>query len=180
MTAILALERARAVGVTFAVDGDWLLMEAPAKPPDEVLDLLRRHKPAIVALLRPAIVSGPSKYVMRSLDRIAKAPPRWDVPPDRWDEIVENVHRLAAVWDAQARRLGWRELDLYGLHPAAPKARYDARGLFVTVSPTDRIIAIADAAATIEKVNGSIVRYYRLTHDTDAVLAWDVSERKPS
>jgi hypothetical protein len=49
MSAVLALERARAVGVTLAVDGDHLLLEAPAKPPDEVLDLIRRHKPQTAA-----------------------------------------------------------------------------------------------------------------------------------
>jgi transposase len=57
----------------------------------------------------------------------------------------------------------------------APACRYDARGLFFMVSPTDRITALTDAAATIEKVSGNIVRYYRLNHDAGAVLAWDIT-----
>jgi hypothetical protein len=37
-----------------SLDGDDLLLEATAPPPPEILELLSRHKPAIVMLLRPA------------------------------------------------------------------------------------------------------------------------------
>jgi hypothetical protein len=48
-----ALKAARAAGVELRLDGDDLILEAPAPPPPEILDLLSRHKPGIVALLRP-------------------------------------------------------------------------------------------------------------------------------
>jgi hypothetical protein len=53
MSATEALRAARAVGIYLGVDGDDLVLEAPAAPPADVLDLLARHKPAVVALLRP-------------------------------------------------------------------------------------------------------------------------------
>src|SRR5690349_12253985 len=52
MTAVEALRAARSLGVCVGVDGDDLVLEAPAAPPDGVLDLLRQHKPSILALLR--------------------------------------------------------------------------------------------------------------------------------
>jgi hypothetical protein len=54
MTAALALKSARAVGIRVRVDGDNLELEAPAQPPQAVLDLLALHKADILRLLRPA------------------------------------------------------------------------------------------------------------------------------
>src|SRR4051794_3393553 len=52
MSAAEAIMAASAAGVSLEIDGDDLVLEAPAPPPDAVLDLLSRHKPGIVALLR--------------------------------------------------------------------------------------------------------------------------------
>jgi hypothetical protein len=48
-----ALKAARAAGVDLRLDGDDLVLEASAPPPLATLDLVSRHKPGIVALLRP-------------------------------------------------------------------------------------------------------------------------------
>jgi hypothetical protein len=53
MTAADALKVARTVGVELHLDGDDLVLEASAPPQAEILDLLLRHKPAIVLLLQP-------------------------------------------------------------------------------------------------------------------------------
>jgi hypothetical protein len=53
MSAAAAIVAARAAGVHLGIDGDDLVRDASAAPPDTVLDLLSRHKPGIVALLRP-------------------------------------------------------------------------------------------------------------------------------
>ncbi len=52
MSAVEALKQARSSGVRVGIDGDFLDLEASAPPPAEVLDLLARHKPDIVILLR--------------------------------------------------------------------------------------------------------------------------------
>ncbi len=54
MSAAEALKAARAIGITVKVDGDDLVLEAPAPPPTAVLDALSRHKSGVVALLRRA------------------------------------------------------------------------------------------------------------------------------
>ncbi|KAF0128000.1 MAG: hypothetical protein FD152_2411 [Xanthobacteraceae bacterium] len=53
MSTAEALKAARAAGVELCLDGDDLVLEASAPPPAAVLDLLSRHKPGIVVLLRP-------------------------------------------------------------------------------------------------------------------------------
>jgi hypothetical protein len=53
MSATGAIIAARAAGVHLGIDGDDLVLEASAPPPDAILDLLSRHKSGIVALLRP-------------------------------------------------------------------------------------------------------------------------------
>jgi hypothetical protein len=47
-----ALKAARVAGIELRLDGDDLVLEASAPPPAAVLDLLSRHKPGIVMLLR--------------------------------------------------------------------------------------------------------------------------------
>ncbi|MDP8994922.1 MAG: hypothetical protein M3N07_08095, partial [Pseudomonadota bacterium] len=54
MSAAEALRAAWTAGVTVGVEGDDLVLQAAAPPPPAVLDALSRHKPAILALLRPA------------------------------------------------------------------------------------------------------------------------------
>jgi hypothetical protein len=53
MSAAEALRAAHAAGVTVMFDGEGLLLEANAEPPQAVLDVLARHKLGILALLRP-------------------------------------------------------------------------------------------------------------------------------
>jgi hypothetical protein len=48
-----ALKTARAAGVDLHLDGDDLMLEASAPPPNAILELLSRHKPGIAMLLRP-------------------------------------------------------------------------------------------------------------------------------
>jgi hypothetical protein len=53
MSAAEALRIAHAAGVTVMLDGERLVLEANAEPPQGVLDVLSRNKLAILNLLRP-------------------------------------------------------------------------------------------------------------------------------
>ena len=55
MTVNEVLDRAREAGVRIEPHGDRLRLRAPEKPPDELLDLLREHKPAIIEYLSHGI-----------------------------------------------------------------------------------------------------------------------------
>lgn len=53
MNAVDAVRAARAAGLELEVDGDDLLLAASAPPSASILEMLSRHKAAVVALLRP-------------------------------------------------------------------------------------------------------------------------------
>jgi hypothetical protein len=55
MSAVRALNTARAVGIRLRVDGDDLELSADAPPPEAILDLLVNHKADILRLLRPSL-----------------------------------------------------------------------------------------------------------------------------
>jgi hypothetical protein len=52
VSAAFALESARAAGIRMAIDGDDLVLEAPAQPPEAVISLLAHHKVDILRQLR--------------------------------------------------------------------------------------------------------------------------------
>ena len=52
MNAAALINAAVAAGVTMKVDGARLVLSAPERPEDQLLEQLRREKPAIVAYLR--------------------------------------------------------------------------------------------------------------------------------
>jgi hypothetical protein len=52
MTAATAIASAIAAGITMEVDGERLVLSAPQRPDDRLLDELRREKPEIVEYLR--------------------------------------------------------------------------------------------------------------------------------
>jgi hypothetical protein len=53
MSAIAALEAARAAGVRLKVEGDDLVLEACEEPPSSLLELVSLNKVGIVTMLRP-------------------------------------------------------------------------------------------------------------------------------
>jgi hypothetical protein len=55
MNALHALSAARAAGVRIRLDGDELDLSAEQEPPDTLLELLHRHKPELLRLLRPSL-----------------------------------------------------------------------------------------------------------------------------
>jgi hypothetical protein len=82
MSAAKALHAARAAGITVAIDGEALLLEGAAEPPQAVLDGLARYKPAILDLLRRGQCG-------------------WS--PEQWRSFFDKRCRMAATSGRQPR-----------------------------------------------------------------------------
>ena len=83
MSAFRALDAARAAGIEVRLDGKDLVLSGASAPPTDVLDMLRRHKLSIVALLqRP-----PCRATL--LQPIQP----WD--PDDWRAFFDEQVRIA-------------------------------------------------------------------------------------
>jgi hypothetical protein len=171
-------------GTSVSVTGDRvrLIFDPRKPPPPELVQAAREHKKALRVVAGEAVPCSSTQpddlslppHVAAGLKRLLASPPLWGMPSERWRAIVGTARRVAAERGTQALRLGWRDIDLFGLHPVAG-ARYDCRGLAFSVEPADRITAISTDAAAIDKPTGARLTFYRRRDDTGAVMAWYIA-----
>jgi hypothetical protein len=83
MNAFRALDAARAAGIEVRLVGKDLDLSADSEPPPDVLDMLRRHKLPIVALLQRPLLPRPSLQPIQP----------WD--PDDWRSFYTEQVRIA-------------------------------------------------------------------------------------
>ena len=69
MSAFRTLDAARAAGIEVRLDGKDLVLSGASAPPPDVLDMLRRHKLSIVALLQRPLAPRPSLQPSQPWDR---------------------------------------------------------------------------------------------------------------
>jgi hypothetical protein len=92
------------------------------------------------------------------------------LPLDRL-RLVEDARRFLAEWGVKAARLDWTTEDVFGLHAAAPNARFDCMGL-VPLLHGRKVVSLAADRATIRTPSGGTLTYYRDRPHVDAVAAW--------
>jgi hypothetical protein len=114
--------------------------------------------------------SASPDYWIECLDSLSKSNAPDGFSPDRWRQLLDDGHAFLDQWGEQAVRLGWRAEDLFGVHPGAPAARYDAMGL-VPLMGGRRVIAMTADTALIGTRNG-ILTYRR--SGLNAVSLWEL------
>jgi len=85
--------------------------------------------------------------------------PDW-FSPDRWTALLSDAEIFLGRWGQTAHQLGWTALDLFGVHPIAPAARFDVMGLFPLLHG-GAVIALTEDAATIRRSSNAILTYRR-------------------
>jgi hypothetical protein len=88
-------------------------------------------------------------------------------------QFIDNARLFLDEWGDEAAALGWTMQDLFGVHPAAPDARYDAMGLLPLLRGR-RVTSITADRATIRTPSGGSLTYYRHRPHREAVAAWDL------
>jgi hypothetical protein len=91
------------------------------------------------------------------LDRSAPPP---GFTPRQWEQVVNGGGLFLDRWAAEAIRLGWTAEDVFGVHPAAPGARYDRMGL-VPLIGGGAVVCITTDRATIRQASGATSVYLR-------------------
>lgn len=95
---------------------------------------------------------------MMMLDRV-RAPA--GVLPGSWRRVCAAAVRLVEDDSAaHAAALGWKPVEFFGAHPAAPFSRYDSAGLVFFVEPGD-LVEIDDHGAIIKRKSGATIRWQR-------------------
>ena len=88
-----------------------------------------------------------------------------------WRELLQDGNRFFEQWGPQAAELGWTALDLFGVHPVAPAARYDCMGL-VPIIRGHVVVALDNVKASLQGRSGASLTYLRRPL-SGAVLLWD-------
>ena len=100
--------------------------------------------------------------------------PLGDFPSRRWDQLRRDVADfLASPWAAAAARLGWTELDLYGVDADRPYVRVDGFGLLPVLNG-GRIVALTADVASLETPGGARQSYRRQPDRPGRVPVWEV------
>jgi hypothetical protein len=90
MNAAEVIKEAAAAGVQIAIEGDGLSLEATAKPPKAIIELVAQHKPEIIDLLR-SDRGGPAEARVSWLDM---------------EVAVENEAGRHRIWRDELTRQG--------------------------------------------------------------------------
>ena len=81
------------------------------------------EKPRITRAVLLQVPDGvPEDWVQGVADLLVMPPhPAWT--EEAWKTLQEDALAFLRQWAAQAHRLGWEALDLFGVHPTAPVTR---------------------------------------------------------
>ena len=94
---------------------------------------------------------------------------------DAWKLLQEDTSRVLRQWAAQAHRLGWQDLDLFGAHPTKPTVRFDCMGL-VPLLRGRAALALTDDSAAIKTASGGSLTFRRHeSSPTESCLIWELA-----
>lgn len=96
---------------------------------------------------------------------------------NRWRQVIDDGGRFIDRWAAHAAALGWRTLDVFGVHAARPVERFDAIGLVWAIRGSG-VIDVTDMTATMETPTGARQTFYRRPgQHPEAVAIWTLEHR---
>jgi hypothetical protein len=78
-----------------------------------------------------------------------------------WRRAQAGALAFALEWSSRALEAGWRPNELFGLHPVAPSARYDCKGLAWVLNDRWCVVAIDKDLAAIRTGTGATLNYRR-------------------
>jgi hypothetical protein len=96
-----------------------------------------------------------------AFDAISLSPVPGDYDAARWTDALAGMEAFCAQWAGRARALGWQGEELFSLHPTAPAARHDKRGLALSLGGGARVESLDDRGADIRTTGGARQRFYR-------------------
>lgn len=116
-------------------------------------------------------LSLPADVPVYWVDLVAGMTLRADNPftADWLRHVVDDGSLFFELWGAEAARLGWTAMDLFGVHPAAPAARIDLLGM-VPLLCGGAVRNLTAGAALIARPTNSMLTYRRKDMTGAAVL----------
>jgi hypothetical protein len=112
-----------------------------------------------VQIARSVEGSVPAEWhaILAGLKR--RDPVDW-LSPERWHGLISDAEGFLSDWGSTAHLLGWTALDLFGVHPNAPAARFDVMGLILILNGA-AVLALTNHTATMRRVSGAVLTFRR-------------------
>jgi hypothetical protein len=79
---------------------------------------------------------------------------------EQWRGILFDAENFLTRWGSAAHLLGWTAIDLFGVHPVAPAARFDVMGLIPILNGAE-VLALTSQTATMRRVSSAVQTYRR-------------------
>ena len=118
----------------------------------------------------------PVTWVQGVADLLAMSrPAAW--PETEWRLLREDAFAFLRDRGAEAAGLGWDVLDLFGVHPTRPLARYDAMGLVVLLRGR-RIVELYHDRAVVEGQGGQRTSFTRHQAPPPRVAVWELDQSR--
>ncbi len=148
--------------------------QSPEKSLWEEPDIPDKSPPGTRIVLLAVPDGAPEGWVQGVGDLMVKSPhPAWT--DERWKTLQEDALRFIRKWAGQAHKLGWDALDLFGVHPTAPAARFDCMGLVPLLNGRP-VVAITDDSAVIKAASGGSLTFCRRgTSPVARCLVWELA-----
>ena len=120
----------------------------PGKTPLSLTDKTDKSPRPTSAVLLAVPDGVPPEWVQGVADLLVAQPhPAWKA--DAWKTLQDDALAFIRDWAAQAAKLGWDRLDLFGVLPVAPVARVDGIGL-VPLLGGRPVVALSEDSAGIK------------------------------
>ena len=95
--------------------------------------------------------------ILAGLNR--RGPADW-LSHEQWRGLLSDAENFLTRWGGAAHLLGWTSLDLFGVHPIAPAARFDVMGLIPILNGAE-VLALTSQTATMRRVSGAVLNFRR-------------------
>ena len=142
------------------------LWEEPDKPD--------KSPPGTRAVLL-AVPDGVPEAWVQGVGDLMVMPPHSAWSDENWKTLQEGALRFLREWAAQAHRLGWDALDLFGVHPTAPAARFNYMGLVPLLKGRPVVVITDDSAAIKAASIGTLTFRRRAAPPVERCLVWELA-----
>ncbi len=125
---------------------------------------------------RAPVVAVPNDvpaHWVQGVGALVVAPRHPDWSKQRWAILQQDARQFLQEWAAQAHRLGWDGLDLFGVHRGRPAARVDCMSL-VPLLRGRAVLALTEDRAAIEAHHGTLTYPRKAVRSVDHVPVWDL------
>lgn len=162
-----------------------LQVKAPQPLPPSLVQQLRQYKAQIAELLdeplqeRTAIITAngvPEEWAAGFARLCVMAKPA-GYSGRRWEQLVNDGGLFLDHFGGQAAALGWRAVDVFGVHPNVPATATHCMGLVPLING-GQVLAITADSARLQTPLGAIQTFQRrLAIPPNAIALWELTAK---